>query len=228
MRSNLTIFLILFIGLSTKSFGQDTLPNISVKKLGTKVVISWKNNYGATINTLNIQRSYDSTKMFTTIGSVLNPMNRDNGFVDSKPPAEKMYYRLFIAFADGSYKFTKSYKPTIDTVSIFTNYQEVTVTQPTGFTPSRYIYTGKENNVIINLPNAAVKKYTVKFFDANNKFLFEIKKIEDPYLTLEKVNFLHSGWFNFQLYEDDILLEKYQFYIGKDSRRSSSNNEQGR
>ncbi len=104
----------------------------------------------------------------------------------------------------------------------------MTITQPTGFTPSRYIYTGKENNVIINLPNAPVKKYTVKFFDANNKFLFEIKKIEDPYLTLEKVNFLHAGWFNFQLYEDDVLLEKYQFYIGKDSKKSSSNNEQGR
>src|SRR5690348_11090752 len=99
MRINLTIFFILFIGFTTRSFGQDTLPNISVKKLGAKVVISWKNNYGATINTLNIQRSYDSTKMFTTIGSVLNPMNRSNGFVDTKPPSEKMYYRLFIAFA---------------------------------------------------------------------------------------------------------------------------------
>jgi hypothetical protein len=228
MRFNLIIFFIFLSGFVTKTFGQDTLPRISVKRSSNKVIISWKNTYGATINNINIQRSNDSTKMFTTIGSVLNPLSRDNGFVDSKPPSEKMYYRVFVAFADGSYLFTKSYLPTIDTVAAITNYQEVTVTQPTGFTPSRYIYTGKENNVIINLPNAAIKKYTVKFFDANNKFLFEIKKIEDPYLTLEKVNFIHSGWFNFQLYEEGILLEKYQFYIPKDSKKSSSSNEQGR
>ncbi|MGG9972383.1 hypothetical protein ACQ33O_11365 [Ferruginibacter sp. SUN002] len=228
MRLSLITLFIICSGFFCNAFGQDTLPQIKVKKALKKVIISWKNAYGRTISTINIQRSSDSIKQFSTIGTVLNPMNRDNGFVDAKPPADKVFYRVFVAFSDGSYIFTRSYQPSIDTVTVVPGYQEVVVTQPTGFTASKYIYTGKENNVVINIPNAAVKKYSVKFFDANNNFLFEIKKIPEPFITLEKVNFKHAGWFNFQLFEEDILIEKYQFYISKDSKKTPSNNEQGR
>lgn len=214
-----TIFFI--SGLYTSAVGQDTLPRISVKKtVSGKVVISWKNNYGATIKTINIQRSFDSTKMFTTIGSVLNPLNRDNGFVDAKPPSEKMYYRVFIAFDGGDYQFSRSYPALKDSSVYSENLQESNITQPTGFVPSRYIYTDRENNVIINIPGVSVKKYSVKFFDANEKFMFEIKKIPEPYLTLEKVNFKHAGWFNYQLFENDALLEKFQFFISKDYKKN--------
>ncbi len=223
------LLLLIFITfLGSTAYAQDTLPRISVKKISGKVIISWKNHYGGTISTINIQRSYDSLKTFTTIGSVLNPVSRDNGFVDAKPPYDKMYYRLFIAFEGGSYLFTKSSIPIIDTGLYDLKLPEANITQPAGFIPSRYIYTGKENNVVINLPNAATKKYSVKFFDANDKFLFEIKKIPQPYITLEKVNFKHAGWFNFQLFEEEILLEKYQFLISKDSKKSVHNNEQGK
>ncbi|MES2431837.1 MAG: hypothetical protein V4556_12965 [Bacteroidota bacterium] len=221
MRLILFLFFIVISGFANQALGQDTLPRLSVKKVSTKVIISWKNNYGANIKTINIQRSYDSTKMFTTIGSVLNPMNRDNGFVDTKPPYDKMYYRVFIAFEGGDYLFTRSYMPTVDTSTSIANLPDAIFSQPTGFVASKYIYTGKDNNVIINLPNALTKKYSAKFYDLNNKFLFELKKIPQPYITLEKVNFKHAGWFNFQLFEDDQLIEKYQFYISKDSKKNN-------
>ncbi|UEG49133.1 hypothetical protein LK994_10870 [Ferruginibacter lapsinanis] len=229
MRINLFVFIFLILGLGSNAFGQDTLPHISVKKTITgKVVISWKNNYGATIKTINIQRSIDSIKAFTTIGTVLNPLNRDNGFVDGKPPAEKMYYRVFIAFDGGSYQFSRSYPALKDTSVYIANLQETNVPQPSGFIPSRYIYTDRENNVIINIPAATIKKYSVKFFDANDKFMFEIKNIPEPYLTLEKVNFKHSGWFNYQLFENEALLEKFQFFISKDYKKGSQSADQGK
>ena len=83
-------------------------------------------------------------------------------------------------------------------------------------TVSRIIYTGKDNNVVINLPDFNKYKYVVKFFDENKEHLFELNKITEGYLIIEKVNFLHAGWFYFELYKNDALVEKNKFYIPKD------------
>jgi hypothetical protein len=94
------------------------------------------------------------------------------------------------------------------------------------FVPSSRVYTGKDNNVIIALPEAREKKYTLKFYDEKGILVFEIDKIPDPYLTLEKVNFLHSGIFNFELFEDGLLLEKDKIYIPKDVKIVNGGSEQ--
>jgi len=86
------------------------------------------------------------------------------------------------------------------------------------FVPSRYVYTGKENNVIISLPDATEKKYSIKFFEEDGTPLFEIKKIAEPYLTLDKVNFTHAGLFSFELFADGELVEKHKLYIPKDGK----------
>jgi hypothetical protein len=46
--------------------------------------------------------------------------------------------------------------------------------------------------------------------------LFELKNINEPALTLDKTNFLHSGWFKFELYNDEKLVEKNKFYLAKE------------
>ena len=81
---------------------------------------------------------------------------------------------------------------------------------------SRYIYTGKDNNVVINLPDFNTNKYVVKFYDEANERLFELNKITEGYLIIEKVNFLHAGWFYFEIYKNEALIEKNKFYIPKD------------
>ena len=97
---------------------------------------------------------------------------------------------------------------------------------PNGFVASKFVFTGKDNNVIINLPNAAYLKYSIKFFDEADIPVFELHNIKEPYLILEKVNFLHAGWFKYHLYNNDILLEKYKFYIPKDGRNAATGREQ--
>jgi hypothetical protein len=216
----LYIFCFFILGFSIKNYAQDTLPRISVKAISNKVIISWHTTYGARITNINIQRSSDSLKDFTTIGSVLEPNNRENGFVDSKAPAPGMFYRVFVAFAGGSYIFSKSYRPVIDTTSSISpiiQTQPVTEEQP-GYIASKYIFTGKDNNIIIDLPDAATSKYAINFFDENDKPVFEISKVTEPYLIIEKVNFLHSGWFYFKLYENGVIKEKHQFYIPKEGK----------
>jgi hypothetical protein len=84
------------------------------------------------------------------------------------------------------------------------------------YKPSQYVFTEKEGNVTIALPQALQKKYSIKFFEDDNGALFEIKHVKQVYLTLDKSNFHHAGWFRFELYEDDTLKEKHRFFIAKD------------
>lgn len=232
----------IFILLFCKGWSQDTLPRITVRNISNNIIVSWYNTYGANISTINIQRSYDSLKNFTTIGSVLEPMNKENGYVDNKAPKTNMFYRVFIAFDGGQYIFTKSHRPVLDTIAdvrLSPVKAEDISKQSNGhpaavpptvmikpdvplippYIPSRFIYTNKENNVTIELPDVnSNSKFSIKFFDENDKQLFEIKKLTEPYLIIEKVNFKHSGWFYFKLYQDGIMREKNQFYIPKDGK----------
>jgi hypothetical protein len=81
---------------------------------------------------------------------------------------------------------------------------------------SKYVFTEKYGNVMIALPDVMQKKYSVSFFDENQTPLFEIKEVKSPSLVVDKTNFIHSGWFWFELYEDGKLKEKHKFFIPKD------------
>lgn len=84
------------------------------------------------------------------------------------------------------------------------------------YRPSKFVYTEKDGNVRIALPAAATKKYSIKFFEEDNSFSFEVKQVKDTMLILDKSNFGHSGWFKFELYEDGQLKEKHKLFIPKD------------
>lgn len=87
---------------------------------------------------------------------------------------------------------------------------------PNIFVPSLHVYTYKDGNVRINLPETDEKKYSIKFFDEANSFVFEIKEIKQTPVLLDKANFYHAGWFKFELYADGKLIEKNKFKINKD------------
>jgi hypothetical protein len=248
---------------------QQVLPGITVKEFSGKIIISWQNAYNVPVTNISIQRSFDSAKNFSTIGTVLNPQNLENGFADDKPPYNKMYYRVFISFEGGSYIFSSTARPVkvvppkiekvntnADTTGI-SNEDKTTdssgnkiniprfpwqvssltdsivkanpkkdslaANNPEIITyPSQRIYTGRENNLVIHLRDAAFKKYTVKFFDESDSLLFELTKLKEEYLIVEKVNFVHSGWFHFELFENGKLIEKNKFFIGKDGKNTNS------
>lgn len=84
------------------------------------------------------------------------------------------------------------------------------------YRPSKFVFTEKDGNVAIALPEAATKHYSIKFFDEKENPLFEIQRVKEASLVLDKANFLHAGWFRFELYEDGKLKERHKFYIPKD------------
>ena len=282
------LFLSIFLICSTFAFGQNVLPDITVNNLNKKVVVSWLNEYKKPIQNIFIQRSYDSLKNFSTIGTVLNPLNLENGYPDLTPPYDRMFYRVTITFENGEYEIGKSARPIINPIElkdldvtampikvikkeivkekikedtkVESNLEpaesydtaDMILLKPnekinpikktdsikgiihleksiktdlkksieTAF-PSLHVYTNKLNVVVINLQNTANKKYGLKFFDEKEKQVFEIKLVPDDYLFIEKSNFVHPGWFNFELYEDGVLIEKNKVFLAKDKVKNN-------
>ena len=211
------------LSLQKFSFAQDTLPKVTVTLLGNKVLVSWNNPF-TNVSNISIQRSGDSLKNFTTIGSVLNVDPGVNGFTDTKEfMPNHQYYRVFISFQGGSYLFSQSHRPGKDTLSEIPQIEKPVTTEIPKynrnlFVPSQHVYTGKDNNVIISLPDAARKKYSIRVYRADGTFLFEVSKINENYLTLDKGNFLKAGLFIFELYDNHIIIERHKFYIPKDGQ----------
>jgi hypothetical protein len=222
---------------------QDTLPKFSVKNVGnSRIIISWTNNYQV-VKQISIQRSADSLKNYKTILSVPDPMNKENGYVDTKAPYTNMFYRLFIVLDGSRFQFTSSKRPMIDTTQVVMATEQKKLLDPFSievnrpakdmdstlkvsgldarnkpaiWIPSVYVYAAKDGNIHLNLPEEDTKKYSVKFYDENDHFLFEIKDLNESSLILDKTNFYHAGWFKFELFADDKLKEKNKFYIEKE------------
>jgi hypothetical protein len=81
---------------------------------------------------------------------------------------------------------------------------------------SKYVFTEKYGNLMISLPDAVSKKYSINFFEENKSPIFEISEVKSASLIVDKTNFVHSGWFYFELYENGELKERNKFYIPKD------------
>lgn len=216
--------------------GQDTLPEFTVKNRFGKIIISWTNKYDSLVQ-ISVQRSADSLKGFKTILTIPDPRAITNGFLDAKAPNTTQYYKLYVQRPGGKFFFTKSRKPVVD--SSRTVKYELAGNKPTGikflngvpqtdsakakvpdlknvFTPSIFVYTNPEGNVVIALPEQKIKAYSLKFYLPDGTQIFQMSQVKETLLTLDKSNFQRSGWFNFELYENNILKEKSKLFIPKD------------
>jgi hypothetical protein len=89
-------------------------------------------------------------------------------------------------------------------------------TRPKIIVPVNHIYSTGDGSVQILLKDYQQKKYSIRLFEDDYTFLYEIKNIKEASLKLDKSNFYHSGWFRSELYDDGKLVEKNRFFIPKD------------
>lgn len=82
--------------------------------------------------------------------------------------------------------------------------------------PSINVFSSEKGYVTLALPLAKLHKYRIVFFNDKQEEIFRIKHLKHEKLFLEKNNFVRSGWFYFELYEDEKLKEKNQFLIERD------------
>jgi hypothetical protein len=213
----------------------DTLPKFTAVVKEGVITISWLNTY-KNVSQVNIQRSKDSLKNFSTIHSVPQPNSKTYSYIDKTAKNDSGYYRIFILFEGSNYVFTPSkqlFRDTTKTIVIVpvpVKKEEVKVKEKPKqeekekekpapkpvWVPSVFVFTGNEGSPVIKLPDAANKKYAIKFMKEDGTVLFYLPNIKESYLTLDKVNFLKSGWYYFELMEDGKLKEKNKFLITKD------------
>jgi hypothetical protein len=234
MIKKLTLFLSFCIAAFATSLAQDTLPGFTVKNVGSnRIIISWTNNF-ENVRQISIQRSADSLLNYKSILTVADPMLPQNGFMDTKAAHDKMFYRLYILLDKGVFLFSNSKRPEIDTstrkldISVkldkYPGPDSINVpgiginnkTRPDVFVPSIHVYTHKDGYVRVNLPDDEDKKYSIRFFKDDGSLLFELKEIKERTFKIDKSSFYHSGWFRFELYEKDKLIEKHKFFLEKE------------
>jgi len=218
-------------------FSQDTLPRFTAKNRFGKVIISWTNAFTDLVQ-INIQRSPDSLKGFKTILAVADPKAVTNGYLDSKAPNTTQFYRLYVQQGGGKYFFTPASRPIVDS-SRTVSYQMAknsngVIKLSNGkmgedsskikvpplkdvFVPSIFVHTNPQGHVVIVLPENKANAYTIKFFKDDGSPLFTMNKVKESQLIIDKTNFLKSGWFRFELYENGLLKEKHKFQIPKDN-----------
>jgi hypothetical protein len=124
----------------------------------------------------------------------------------------RIFYADYKSFKDSILKNAK------DTLFIVSQ-DEIIIKpyNPTNYyKPSIYVVSNPEGYIEVKLPDAATKNYKLIFFDASGKKLFSLNHITDTDLVIDKVNFQHAGWFNFELYEDDRLKERSKILLQKD------------
>ena len=233
------LFLFVHFFVLTTLFAQDTLPLFSVKNVGSsRIIVSWTNNFEE-VRQISIQRSYDSLINYKSILSVADPMLPQNGYMDTKAPNDKMFYRLYILLDKGVFLFSNPKRPVLDTAKISDISKKLDVSgkldkypgpdsvsvpgininnkaRPEVFVPSIHVYTQKDGYLRINLPEDEDKKYSIKFFEDDGAFLFELKDVKERTFKIDKSSFYHSGWFRFELYEKNKIIEKHKFFLEKE------------
>lgn len=210
---------VVFASILLHAAAQNPLPDLSVDSLGKgRTRISWINPYGEGLIQLSVQSSYDSIKDFRTFFSSPSPQLPQNGYVDARPHTGKIYYRVFYAFAGGSYAFSTS-KPVGYGPVKQTDEPDATITTTTSNpnnAASRFITVNAHGFAEIKLPDAAEKKYRIIFFDDQNNKLFTLNKVPDIDLVLDKTNFMRAGYYFFEIYNGDKLVERNKIYLPKE------------
>lgn len=185
-----------------------TLPHFKVQDLGKQgVKVSWLNPF-KNCQQLSVQRSTD-TVQFKTILHAHTPNMYDNGFIDKAPLDRPLYYRIYYVLEGGKFYFStiQTIQPNADLHPNISN----------AWKPSKFVFCNGKGTPTILLPDARKHLYRLVFKEENGKTIFEISALKETETYLDKANFIHTGWFLFELYEDDNLKEQGKLLLQKDS-----------
>ncbi|MFT4154291.1 hypothetical protein [Parafilimonas sp.] len=121
-------------------------------------------------------------------------------------------YNQYRQFRDSIVNYTRDTLYSLTDADILIRYYANNI----NWMPSPHIFTNSDGYVQISLADASEKNYRLRFFDEFHKPLFSIQHIAQPQLLLDKTDFMHAGWFYFELYENNKVKERNKFYIPKD------------
>ena len=81
--------------------------------------------------------------------------------------------------------------------------------------PHIYVYVNPQGYVEVIHPELKNKKVNINFYKEDGTNLFSLSDVKESQLILDKTNFLQSGWFFFELYENGKFMVRQKFYLPK-------------
>jgi hypothetical protein len=79
--------------------------------------------------------------------------------------------------------------------------------------PSGFIYTNTDGNLIIVLPDPLKRHFSLYVYQEDGTPIFNMKNIKESKLLIDRSNFIHSGWFKYELFDGQKSKEKNKFFI---------------
>lgn len=205
------------------------LPEFNAIRAGNRVIVGWTNKM-YNVTQITIQQSKDSLFGYRTIFNVLDPKLEQNGYAIPNVMDTLLFYRLYILQEGGVFSFSKSQRAIRDTsnVAAETLFSDMLTTETDkrikiaesakpGYTPSANVNKDRDGYITVRLPNPSKPNvYKLRFFKENGPMVMELSNLKTGQFKIDKANFFHAGWFSFELYEGDTLIEKNLIYISKD------------
>lgn len=148
--------------------------------------------------------------------SIMSELAKTNDSVTIKTTDSiiaRLPYSQFLKFKDSVYTKTK------DSLLLLGN--DTVLLKPYIYNgpwrASAYLFTDRSGVINLKLPLAKEKVYSLHVFEADSKKpVFSIKHVTEPELMIDKTNFVHAGWFSFELYEDNKLKERNKVFVQKE------------
>lgn len=131
---------------------------------------------------------------------------------DDDTTIAQLSYEAYKHFKDSIIHYTRDTLYSLTDADVLIRYYNNDIK----WVPSSHIFTNGDGYVQILLADALQNTYRLRISDEHHKQLFTIQHITQPQLLLDKTDFMHSGWFYFELYENNKMKERNKFYIPKD------------
>lgn len=153
------------------------------------------------------------------------PNNNNVVVNDGEPPPVRMITvrNRDSVFAVMEYSYYKHFKDSINKATkdtLFVLGKDEVQLRPFNpdniYVPSIYVIANKDGFIQLRLPELGQKKYKITFYEMDGKKLFTINNIPESDLVIDKSNFIHAGWFRFELYENDKLKERNKVLLQRD------------
>lgn len=214
------VSLVLITLIFTPLLAQDTLPRFTIVDRDNKVTISWINPFEKIVQ-LNVQRSFDSSKYFSTIYSAPSPQLPQNGFTERKYPTNKIYYRIFYVLEGGAYYFTESRR--VGAPANFASSRDVKNTSLANIDPAdnRIVVIKIKDSVFASIPAFKFQQFRDSILKQTKDTLIAVNDqlvLLSPFVLKEMWRASHyvfankDGYIN--IYLPDITTRKYsiKFY----------------
>lgn len=223
------IFLLSFILFQTfTSWGQSTLPEFDIEQKEGSYILNWTNPYTKNVKKVEIERRLEKENTFEKIGEIKNLSSENQTFIDAHPHLGENQYRIRVTFTSNTHWISNVRSLEMDSLNLRKqqNLESTESIQEKLNNANGNIATAKEiienkypsskliftnpftGHVNIEINNAMQQRYSVKFYDLNDKEVLSIDRVREDISILDKRNFQKLGVYKFILFRNNDKIEE--------------------